>query len=162
MSLNGLIAKAGSDHSSRASRRNPVDKLPHPAPLKAGPLVFRSFFDFLIEAPLLWREITSELLWSNANWIARSDRTQWKPRPSLRVLDPFHAPYQFGCPPSARCSSKRMAVPRGSYVGLEAIAPLSNDPIAKLSASARAGPRSHGLQQPRPRGQTSENRSTVS
>jgi len=66
------------------------------------------------------------------------------------------------CPPSARCSSKRMAVPRGSYGGLEAIAPLSNDPIAKLSASARAGPRSHGLQQPRPRGQTSENRSTVS
>jgi hypothetical protein len=60
------------------------------------------------------------------------------------------------------CSIKRMAVPRGSYVGLEAIAPLSNDPIAKLSASARAGPRSHGLQQPRPRGQTSENRSTVS
>jgi hypothetical protein len=58
--------------------------------------------------------------------------------------------------------NKRMAVPRGSYVGLEAIAPLSNDPIAKLSASARAGPRSHGLQQPRPRGQTSENDSTVS
>jgi len=47
-------------------------------------------------------------------------------------------------------------------IGLEAIAPLSNDPIAKLSASARAGPRSQGLQQPRPRGQTSENRSTVS
>jgi hypothetical protein len=62
----------------------------------------------------------------------------------------------------ARCSSKRMAVPRGSYVGLEAIAPLSNDPIAKLSAWARAGPRSHALQQPRPRGQTSENCSTVS
>jgi hypothetical protein len=45
---------------------------------------------------------------------------------------------------------------------LPGIAPLSNDPIARLSASARAGPRSHGLQQPRPRGQTSENRSTVS
>jgi hypothetical protein len=43
-----------------------------------------------------------------------------------------------------------MAVPRGSYVGLEAIAPLSNDPIAKLSASARASSRSHGFQEPRP------------
>jgi hypothetical protein len=35
-----------------------------------------------------------------------------------------------------------MAVPRGSYVGLEAIAPLSNDPIAKsrLAAAEAARP----------------------
>ena len=73
----------------------PLDELPHPAPFKARPLFFRSFLDLLIEAPLLYSEIAVEFLWSCANWIARSHRTQWKQRPPLRVIDPFHAPHQL-------------------------------------------------------------------